>query len=307
MEDFEPADHGASLQASIERARHWSSIERHDLAREELGRALARWPDIAELHVLLARSFHDEEQHEAALDEAQTALSMEPESVSALSMLSLVLMDMGRHQESEKHILVALSINPSDAHLYLVYGILLYKTGHVKKAEAALRKCLSIDPELSSAHSLLAQVLTEKSKSTREATPHSARGLVLNPDSDMSHVSAGHTALVGGRPFLARRHLREALRIDPTDDTIEEAWLHADKCCRLIYLPYYYWSLLLERLPGGPFAVWGLFIVFAMTAAPLGVPAEIITLVTIAYVAFVLYTWVAELLVMGWLKLRPPQ
>ena len=127
----------------------------------------------------------------------------------------------------------------------------------------------------------------------------------MDPDEQSSHFAMGVTLLQTGHPFQARRHLREALRIDPDPDA-EEMYLHADKSCRWIGLPMYLSSLWISRIPGSMSTVWvGVLTIYFTTRqfAELRSAAETFLW---CYVAFVVYTWVASPLTEAWVKFRPP-
>jgi tetratricopeptide (TPR) repeat protein len=180
------------------------------------------------------------------------------------------------------------------------------KTGHLEKAGRLLRKSLELDPESESAHQLLTLVSSERSEQ-RLAKHHSRQGLRIAPEDSISHAAESARLLRSGRPFAARRVALEALRLDPDDEHLRGLYLEADKCSRLIYLPMYYWSLVVGRIPGGAITVWALFIALSYGGRSIGVPPLVLGTVGIAYLALVIYTWFAGLLVSGWLKLRPPQ
>ena len=107
-------------------------------------------------------------------------------------------------------------------------------------------------------------------------------------------------------PFAAKRHLREALRLDPSDSEAEAAFLEADRATRWIYLPMYYWTLLVIRLPGRQFAVWGAVMAFAFLAPRFGL-GDVRLAVLGVYLVFAIYTWLALPLVKVWTRLRPPR
>ncbi len=180
------------------------------------------------------------------------------------------------------------------------------KVGELEKAEKLLRKCLELDPENNMAHGGLSMLLAEK-KEKRGAHAHGELGLELAPDEDLNHFTLGATYLQTGHPFKARRHLREALRIDPGDSGVEELYLHADRACRFVYLPFYFWSFVLERVPGQQFAVWFAFIALVQIMRVMDVDSGPATIAVGTYIAFVLYTWVADPIVSLWVKLVPPK
>jgi tetratricopeptide (TPR) repeat protein len=164
---------------------------------------------------------------------------------------------------------------------------------------------LALDPEDEHASALLAMILAERRKK-QPALHHGRRSLALAPDDDGGHLALGVTLLQHGHPFQARRHFREALRIDPGPAT-EEAFLEADRCCRGVYLPMYWWTLALERLPGKNIGAWVLVIGGTAAARALGAPAGVVTGVVLVYVALCIYTWVATPIVKAWVRLVPPR
>ena len=107
-----------------------------------------------------------------------------------------------------------------------------------------------------------------------------------------------------GHPFKARRHLREALRIDPDAET-EEAFQSADKACRWLYLPMYFFGYLTHRFPGKNIGMWlavlGSYF-FAKQFDAIRGPAEVMLW---CYIGLAIYTWFADPLVSAWIRFRP--
>ena len=147
-------------------------------------------------------------------------------------------------------------------------------------------------------------VAQAKGQSAHEA---GEQGLRLAPDHEVSHLSLGISYYQRGRPLKARKHLREALRINPGDHNTAETFREFDLSTRWIGLPFYYWSWLCEKIPGGPFAIWGLFIISTVAMDRMGVPTNIKTVVILSYVAFAIYTWIATPLTKLWVRWRPAE
>ncbi len=215
-------------------------------------------------------------------------------------------MDTGRHVEAELCLLEALRIDPHDASNFHIYGLLMFKTGRAEKAERLYRRALALDPDHENVHAALADLLVTQNR-IGEAGVHGDHSLALAPDQEGGHSAQGHAALAAGRPFQARRHYREALRLGPDDELTREAWLNADTCCRWIYLPMYYWSLMVERLPGLQFFVWGVMMLAFLLLPLLGVAKSSVGLLAIAYLVFVIYTWVSTPLLKVWTRIVPPR
>ena len=294
----------AAPHFALQRAQHFLEAQRPDLAEHEVTRALVHAPDNAELHFMLGLTHSQRDQHADAGKCFERALELEPEHGRALAFLGLTRAEEGRYPEAERLMLEALRVDPTDALVYRLYAQLMQRTGHLEKAERLHRKALQLDPESASGHALLSTIEAERNR-LGSAAHHSQRALALEPEQQVAHISAGVHALNSGRPFAARRALREALRIDPSNAELEELWLEADRCCRVVYLPMYYWSLALRRLPGRQFAVWGAMIALFLAAKNLGWSPVIFGSLALFYAAFCIYTWLATPLVKAWIKLRP--
>ncbi len=325
----------------LERVQRCMQIQRYDLAKQELLSTLAQDPNNEFAHVYLGYVCLAEEDCDAAEESAQTALNLNATCAPAIVLLARIRMEQGRHRESELMWIDAIRLDPMDGDLYEGYANLLLKVGRLDKAERLVRKALVLDPESGDAHRMLALILSEAGSSNK-AKRSGRKGLQLDPSEDGSHVAMGVTYLRSGHPFRARAHLREAMRIDP-DPEVEELFLDADRYCRWIGLPFYHWSMLLQKIPGNALTVW-FVVIFGMqlwrnlddgTA-----PAETGTVgldagdtnptewnsaagqnstaqgsdalhpssvVLLTYIAFVIYTWVAEPLMKLWTRIVPPR
>lgn len=294
----------AGLLMRLEKIQHFIDVERYDLAERMAREALAVHPEESMLHVQLAWALEGLGRADEAEREGHLALQLDPEESEAIILLAKLNLNAGRHREAEKLCLSALQLEPLAPRNYLIYGILMQKTGHLEKAEKLLRKCLEIAPETPLAHAVLSAILAEK-RQGQAALAHGAHGVSLDPDSDYSHATLGLAYLTTGHPFKARMHLREALRIAPDDADMEAAFAEADRATRWIYLPMYFWSLWMERVPGLQFGFWIGMIVFLQVLRQMGVSSQIVFAIAMTYLAFCVYTWVATPLANLWIKIRP--
>ena len=290
----------------LDRAQRFSEVERYDLAETTLREGLVAAPDHPLLHFELGRCLAAQERWDEAREELRVTLAQAPDMAEAHGLLSVVESNENRFHSAEKAIHEALRIDPTLAWLYEVYGNLMFRTGHLDKARRLFEKALELDPESSSAHAGLARVHGEKHQKGA-AHHHGHRGLNLAPGDDVNHFAMGMALFETGHPFRARRHLREALRIDPSDEEVEEVFLHVDSCCRWIYLPMYYYSLAMERIPGRQLTLWGAFLVVVFGLPQLGVPEGVVNGIAITYIATCLYTWISGSLVKPWVRLFPPK
>lgn len=297
---------GPRIDVALEKADHFVDIGRYDLAERELQTVLQSSPGNAAAHVLRGRIALKREDPEGAEEAAAEALRLDPSSLGGLAIRAAALQTSGRHRESEATFIEALRRFPRNAALWVAYGHLLFKTGHRAKAEAVARQALELDPESRGAHGLLGVVLSGGWRS-KLGMRHGEKGIALAPGEDASHLMLGATYLRSGRPFRARRHLREALRLDPSDADVEELWQDADRYCRVVALPYYYTSLLLERIPGGQVVLWLGFVLGLAALRQSGVSPVTAGVIGGAYLLFCIYTWVAEPLSRAWVRMLPPR
>jgi Flp pilus assembly protein TadD len=76
-------------------------------------------------------------------------------------------------------------------------------------------------PDAHAAHRSLAAILLGE-KDVTAAVHHAERAVALKPDDAMSRELLGITLAAQGRPGLAVQQFREALRLDPGNDTVRE-------------------------------------------------------------------------------------
>jgi tetratricopeptide (TPR) repeat protein len=184
--------------------------------------------------------------------------------------------------------------------------MLIYKCGQSAKAEGLARAALARDPENADAHGLLSMLLADK-HAAEHAESHGLRGVALAPEDAHAHVVLGSAYLRSGRPFKARQHLREALRLAPDDRDIEEAFVEVDRACRLPMLPAYYYALLVDRMPGKTNALVLLVVGAGLLSHARFRYAGVLKAVFFAFLLFSLYAILARTIMTWWTKRRPPQ
>jgi tetratricopeptide (TPR) repeat protein len=278
--------------------------ERSEPARRAIVAALASSPQDPRLHAMLGRIALVEEHWKQAEECFGRALALAPNEAPYHCGIVLALVERGRYPQAEKAVLRALELDPELAWAWELYARVMHDTGHLDKARKLLRKSLALDPESESAHHLLSLVESERHERPA-AAHHSREGLRVAPAEASSHAVEAARLLQSGHPFQARAAVREALGLDAGADHLVELYLQIDRCCRWIYLPMYYWSLLVERLPGGPVAVWFAFAGFVVARHLLKLEHAAFDVLVFAYIVLVVYTWVADPLTNFWIRLRP--
>lgn len=305
LREADPGPTEDPLERAQRLAARYNDVKRHELAEREARHGLGASPRDQWLHFELARSFLGREKWKLAAEQAQTLVQIAPQWPVALNLLSILRAREGNYAEAERLVLDALRLAPQWAALYETYGDLMRQTGHEKKARRLYEKSRELDPESADVHAKLALLESERLLGGR-AEEHAKRGLQIDAQEPLAQAALGAALIQRGRPFAARRRFREALRLDPGNESYEAAWLEADRCCRCVYLPMYYWSLVLSKVPGRQFTAWFAVMFLGGFATSIGLPNHVFGFLILAYLAFCIYTWFAGLLLKGWLRLRPP-
>ena len=293
------------VEQFLSKSRHFLASGRYDLAVDTLREGLAFHPDNADLHGMIAINEVNRDSFDAARKAAHEALRLDPESLEAMFVLARCDIEQDIFSRAEKNLLDGLRIDPQSPDFLIEYARLMMITEHLRKAQGLVEAALVVDPENSNAISLRGLILAQRAV-LKDSDEDKAKSLAIEPDSALMHVRAGSASLQAGRPFRARRHFREALRLDPSQPGIEEAFLEADRYCRWIGLPYYYWGLLVNRLPGKQFTIYAAVLLGAGALGQLG-GDNLGGSVFFFYLGFVVYTWVANPLMNLWTKWSPPK
>jgi tetratricopeptide (TPR) repeat protein len=295
-----------SVHHFLGKAQHFNESARYDLAAGTLREGLQSHPDSVELNSLLCISLLNAGKNEECRDVCGETLRLDPEDLNAIFCLGRLAIVEGKHSEGEKHLLEGLAINPRNVPYLVEYARLMNITDNYRKSQKLLETALEIDPEHPGALSLLSYV---QSRRLRLDGARASRGKALesDPDSAIVHLRTSVSATLAGRPFLGRYHAREALRMDPTIPGIEDVYLEADRNCRWLFLPAFYYSLLVDKIPGKQFGLYIIYITLLFGMNALGVPGQVLGLFVISYLAFCVYTWIARPLTQLWIKWRPPR
>ncbi len=304
-DDVEPGLGGIAAHDAIE---HYLDIGRHDLALARAREHLSGHSEDPDVLTLMAHALMGLNRSADAESVARQALTIDPTLIDAKYILGHLAMDNGRHREAESFYLEVLAEAPENVPAIVSYGVLMRKVGDLVKAERLARQALAVDPTNADAHRLLSFLLTEGRSVTgfRAARGHGDAALRFEPNESPSHRVQGINCLRTGHPFAAKRHLREAVRLDPSPET-EALFLAADRSTRWCYLPMYYWTLVVGRLPGKQFTVWGIFVATILGAQALGVNPRLLGVFSTIYISVCVYTWLAVPIVKAWTHWRRPR
>lgn len=259
-------------------------------------------------------------------------LSEEPGDAVARSVLALCQLELGRPEDALRSAQRAADIEPFIPYPHWVLGLVHARRGQFAEAEQAAAEALRLDPDDADHHALVAQVcaclerwpdaLAQAERGlavepshegcanlralalrqlgrTSEAAAAFAAAAEANPLNTFAVAGKGWSALAGGNHAEAQAAFRDALLFDPTSEWARDGLLAALKTRNPIYrqlFRYFIWMGQRSTRERTAYAIGGVlaynFLRTLATAQPeLG---TVIWPVLIAYILFVVLTWLAD-------------
>lgn len=197
---------------------------RHQESREQLDTFLRLRPDLVEAveaRAILGRLSFMEGQLEQAADQFQQVLSMRPSFLDAHLGLADVFNAQQRYDQAAAHLQAYLKAGGTAPGVWTQYGIALAQAGRTDEAIDTMRHVLDQSSDDHAAHLSLAAMLMTR-REVNAAVQHAERAVALKPADPASRDLLGVALAALGKPEQAAMHFREALRLDPTDDTVRE-------------------------------------------------------------------------------------
>jgi Flp pilus assembly protein TadD len=190
------ADPG-DVAARVALARHYSDTGYPEITAEHCRLALERFPDSAELAMLLARSLRDLNQTEAAADVLERFIATNGQvNRDVASWLGILLDEAGKTSKAEQHHRIAIGIGPATDLLYNNLGYNLWLQGRRQEAAAEFRNALKLKPYSEQARNNLAaavaddpeKAITLMQSMTDPATAHSNLAAILIEQGKLSEA-----------------------------------------------------------------------------------------------------------------------
>lgn len=286
------------MSVQVERGLLLMQQGRLELAEGAFRQALAEDPNDSRAHAFLAICLAHRKELKAATTEAAESIRLAPADSLGHSVLAHILAERNRHAEAESAIREAIRLNPYDAdHHGTLAGIKLERRDWPAALDAA-EHGLSIDPSHVRCTNLRAMALVKLGRRA-EAGATIDTALAHDPDNAVTHANQGWTLLHAGQHRKALDHFREALRLEPGMEWAQLGIVEALKARNPIYrwmLLYFLW---MSRL--GAKAQWGIilggyfgYMLLRTTLRNNPQLAPILLPVIVAYVIFVILTWLAD-------------
>ncbi len=283
----------------LERARLLLAQGRFAQAAEQLQMLLSTDPNQWLAHALLACCWmQDADRLGDATAEAQLAIALAPDQSFTHSILATVCSARKHFDQAQAAIETAISIDPDVAAYHGIQASIFLQTSKWQLALESSERGLQFDPDQEdclASRSLALERLGRRKDSLQQANEAVAR----DPDSSSLHAMRGWTLLHDNNYREAQISFREALRLEPTNSFARSGMLESLKSNYFLFRVFFQYQAFMSRLQGRfRFAlIIGIYLLIRALniwsdANPKVEP--FILPITIAYIAFCLFSWIAD-------------
>lgn len=297
------------MNPRIARAQMLLSQRRADQAEKELGQALAEDPNHPLAHALMALCLAESEQWDRATEHAQQAIAAAPDIAFSHYCMAIVCVRRHQFKEAAEAIRAAIDLEPLNADYHELLGKIHASQHEWSEALACAKEALACNAEHVDARNLKTLALRNLGQG-EAAEAEMLETLAEDPDNAWTHANLGWRYLEQNDTKKAMHHFREALRIDPELEWARIGVVETLKSRNVAYRLFLKYFLLMGRLTqSGQWKVvlglWLLFVVLNQVAEKVPALAPWVTPLLIAYLLFVLGTWLAGPLADLALRLHP--
>jgi tetratricopeptide (TPR) repeat protein len=285
--------------SSPHRARgdHLFRMGRMDQAEREYRMAVSDDPRDPIARSMLAQVIGSQGgRHDEALREARDAIALAPDLAFGHRVEAGVHLEGGRFSDGERAAREAVRLDPEDEDNFAMLSHALQAQRRWAEALAAADTGLELSPVDPQLLNLRAQALVGLGR--KDEAGATLRGaLARDPENADTHANQGWALLHRGDRKGALGHFRESLRLDPQGEWARAGLVEALKAGNPVYaamLRYFLWMQRMDRRTQR-FVILGGFVGYHVTRTMARDPALApwLTPLMVAYVVFVLLTWIA--------------
>lgn len=294
----------------IERARLLLEQQRYDQAEDLLRQALVQDPDSGTVHSLLACSLkRDRDKLAAAAMAAERGVHLAPDDPFSHYAMATVQESRNQDKQAAASIEQAIAIAPLDAWLYGFQAQLFLKLRRWQDALESAETGLRLDPEDSACASARVMSLERLGRVT-DALGEAERAVRNDPDSSDAHAGHGWAMLQAGNHRDAQVAFREALRLDPSSEFARHGMITALNRSNVVFRFFDRMMTSISRMSGG--MQWALVLGLFFGARILNSVARehtwlrpYVIPITLAYLLFVMMSWIMQPLFNTLLRFHP--
>lgn len=282
---------------------HHAQVQMHQGNRhgaiQSLKRLLGLNPDHALAHGLLSLCLLQNKRLYAAEHEAGIALQLEPEHPFVHYILGHIALANRRFKVAESHFQTAIQLEPGRADYHLGLAAYYRTSGDRAQELKALERALALEPDNEECLAEIGEYYLDTGK-LEKAEEHAHSAMQLNPDCLDAIVLMGSLYLARGNVKEARAHALWALHRDPTH--VKALRLMSGIKARTNWFLGLWWrfNTSMSRLGEARliFVVILMFLLYRVATQALkdfGL-SDAAFAVSLAWLAFVVYTWVGPAL-----------
>ena len=242
------------MSERVERARMLLRVRRFEESAKESTLALSEEPEDFEALALLGFAQLGLGRSAQAVESARRAVASAPEAPYAHWALGTVLSSLDRDEEALSSAREAIRLAPEDPDFAALEAQCQGGLSRWKEMLASAERGLSLDPTHTKCLNLRAHALRLLGR-TEEAAEGLALSLTENPEDADAHTAPGWTKLQAGDVQAAMVHFREALRIEPDDESARSGLVEALKARNPLYRPILWWLLWTSRVSRKQFLI----------------------------------------------------
>ena len=277
------------------RAQFYINSRRFDEAENQLKQSLAENPNDADTLNLLAYCCLMQNKNKEALQHIETAIGQDPTNARHFYIRAYIKYDDSDYKDAEFNILEALALDSMEPEYFSLLANIRISTSRFKEALEAANNGLSIEAEnLACLNARTIALLKLKKAGAAYETIEKALG--YSPNDSQTHTTFGFALLENGESKLSLVHFREALRLNPSNDSARRGIIEAMKSRYLVYKLFLQYAFWLSRLKGN--VQWafiiGLYILIrfidSMASSNPGAAPFLYPIIYL-YASFVIFTW----------------
>lgn len=297
------------MNPRIARAQMLLSQRRPDLAEKELGQALADEPNHPMAHALMALCLAQSEKWDRATHHAQQAIAAAPDVAFPHYSMAVVCAQRNQLKEAAEAVRAAIELEPLNPNYHELLGKIHASRREWNEALQCAKEALACDAEHVDARNLKTLALRNLGQG-EAAQAEMLETLAEDPDNAWTHANLGWRYLEQNDTKQAMHHFREALRIEPELEWARIGVVETLKSRNVVYRLFLRYFLVMGRLTqSGQWKVilglWLLFVILNQVAEQMPALRPWVTPLLIAYLLFVLGTWLAGPLADLFLRLHP--
>jgi Tfp pilus assembly protein PilF len=282
----------------LQRALLLLQQSRYDLAEKELRQLLAKDPDDAQAHALLAFSLVSQDKIEEAESSARQAIQLAPNHPYCHYCLGVIKFQKDDLVNARQAIEEAIRLDPEDSDYHGLRALIYLRAQRWQEALEAANEGLTHDPTHQGCLNHRAMALVKLNR-PEEAHQTIGQALQRNPENEQTHANLGWTYLHKGRHQKALEHFSEALRLDPNYDYARHGLVEALKARYFLYrwlLQFFLWMSRLSPGVRGGLIVGAYVLIRVLQGMARQRPevAPFILPIVAFYGIFVLLTWIID-------------